>query len=118
MEAVVDLIRDGHGRVSGARIAGADRQTIDVEADLVIGADGIRSKIARILGIGFDATSSHTTASIYGYFDHMPTDGYHWYAMQFIVGVGLDGWRAEWRYEPRWPSAETGWDDDSPEFRV
>ncbi|MHC4940074.1 MAG: hypothetical protein ACYTHK_13985 [Planctomycetota bacterium] len=30
----------------------------------------------------------------------------------------LDGWRAEWRYEPRWPSAETGWDDDSPEFRV
>ena len=77
--SVVDLIRDGHGRVRGARIAGADRQTIDVETDLVIGADGIRSKIARILGIGFDATSSHTTASIYGYWEGLGLEGYHWY---------------------------------------
>ena len=30
----------------------------------------------------------------------------------------LDGWRAQWRYEPRWPSEETGWSGDSPEFRV
>ncbi len=78
-QSVVDLIRDDHGRVRGARIAGADRQVIDVEADLVIGADGIRSKIARILGIGFDSTSSHTTASIYGYWNGLGLEGYHWY---------------------------------------
>jgi len=78
-QSVVDLIRDDHGRVRGATIAGADRQAIDVEADLVIGADGIRSKIARILGIGFDATSSHTTASIYGYWYGLGLEGYHWY---------------------------------------
>ena len=77
--SVVDLIRDDRGRVHGARIAGADRQAIDVEAGLVIGADGIRSKIARILGIGFDATSSHTTASIYGYWEGLGLEGYHWY---------------------------------------
>ncbi len=77
--SLVDLIRDGRGRVRGARIAGADRKTVDVEADLVIGADGIRSKIARLLGIGFDATSSHTTASIYGYWEGLGLDGYHWY---------------------------------------
>jgi hypothetical protein len=30
----------------------------------------------------------------------------------------LDAWRAEWRYEPRWPSAEASWSGDTPEFRV
>lgn len=30
----------------------------------------------------------------------------------------LDGWRAQWRYEPRWPSVDAVWSDDSPEFRV
>jgi hypothetical protein len=30
----------------------------------------------------------------------------------------LDSWRAEWRYEPRWPSAEASWSGDTPEFRV
>lgn len=30
----------------------------------------------------------------------------------------LDDWRAEWRYEPRWPSVESPWTGDSPEFRV
>jgi 2-polyprenyl-6-methoxyphenol hydroxylase-like FAD-dependent oxidoreductase len=78
-QSVVDLIRDDHGRVRGARIAGADRQAIDVEAGLVIGADGIRSRIARILDVGFDATSSHTTASIYGYWEGLGLEGYHWY---------------------------------------
>lgn len=78
-QSVVDLIRDDQGRVRGATIAGADQQAIDVEADLVIGADGIRSRVARILDIGFDATSSHTTASIYGYWDGLGLEGYHWY---------------------------------------
>ena len=77
--SVVDLIRDDRGRVRGARIAGADQQAIDVEAAFVIGADGIRSRIARILGIGFDARSSHATASIYGYWEGLGLEGYHWY---------------------------------------
>ena len=77
--SVIDLIRDDHGRVRGARIAGADQQAVDVEADLVIGADGIRSRIARILGIGLDTRSSHATASIYGYWEGLGLEGYHWY---------------------------------------
>ena len=78
-QSVVDLIRDDGGRVRGARIAGADQQAVDVEADLVIGADGIRSRIARILGIGFDTTSRHASASIYGYWEGLGLEGYHWY---------------------------------------
>jgi flavin-dependent dehydrogenase len=78
-KSVIDLVRDDHGRVRGARIAGADQQAIDLEAGLVIGADGIRSRVARILDIGFDTRSSHATASIYGYWEGLGLEGYHWY---------------------------------------
>ena len=54
--SVVDLVTDDDGRVRGARIASSDRQSVDVSADLVIGADGINSRIARIL----DSELTHT----------------------------------------------------------
>lgn len=34
------------------------------------------------------------------------TDGYHWYAMQFIAGAGLDSWRASAAQQPPDSSAE------------
>ena len=57
--SVVDLLRDADGRVRGAKIAGADRETFDVTADLVIGADGIHSRVARLVGAG-RTTRPHT----------------------------------------------------------
>jgi len=78
-QSVVDLIQDDQGRVRGAKISGAERQVKDIEADLVIGADGNRSRVARILGVEFDTTASHATASIYGYWAGLGLAGYHWY---------------------------------------
>jgi len=78
-QAVVDLIRDDSGRVRGAQLSGADRRVTRVEADLVIGADGIRSRIARILELEPIRTAGHATASIYGYWKDLGLDGYHWY---------------------------------------
>ena len=77
--SVVDLIRDETGRVRGARIAGMDREVVDVPAGLVIGADGLRSRVARILGTEFEYTAPHAACSIYGYFDEVPLEGYHWF---------------------------------------
>lgn len=77
--AVVDLIRSASGRVRGARIAGPGRQVHDVGADLVIGADGIGSKIARLVDAGYEYVAQHATCSIYGYWPDTRTDGYHWY---------------------------------------
>jgi 2-polyprenyl-6-methoxyphenol hydroxylase-like FAD-dependent oxidoreductase len=77
--SVMELIRDDDGRVRGARIAGSDQQSRDVAADLVIGADGIRSRVARLLGLGFEHTVPHTTASIYGYWKDLGLEGNHWY---------------------------------------
>jgi len=78
-QSVIDLIQDDQGRVRGAKISGADREVVTVGADIVIGADGIRSRVARILGAGFDTTAAHTTASIYGYWKDLGLGGYHWY---------------------------------------
>jgi 2-polyprenyl-6-methoxyphenol hydroxylase-like FAD-dependent oxidoreductase len=77
--SVVDLLRTADGRVCGARIAGADRHEIDVVADVVIGADGLRSRIARIVEAEFEYTASHATASIYSYRQDFGLEGFHWF---------------------------------------
>ena len=77
--SVVDLLRDASGRVRGATIAGRDQETVDVAADLVIGADGIRSRVARILDVEVEHSLPHASASIYGYVRGLGLDGYHWY---------------------------------------
>lgn len=77
--SVIDVIRDDDGRVRGARISGADRKEVDIDAGLVIGADGIRSRIARILEPPVDHTTPHAACSIYGYFEDVPLEGYHWF---------------------------------------
>lgn len=77
--SVVDLIRDDHGRVRGARVSGADREVTDVPADLVIGADGMRSRVARILAAEVDYEVPDAACSIYGYWPEVPFEGYHWF---------------------------------------
>jgi flavin-dependent dehydrogenase len=85
-QALVDLLRDADGRVRGARIEGPDRQPLDVTADLVIGADGIRSRVARILGLEPYYQASHTSCAIYAYWEGVPLEGNHWF---FEPGVSI-----------------------------
>lgn len=77
--SLVDLLRDPDGRVCGARIAGGDREEIDVAADLVIGADGLRSHVARMVEAEQQSTASHATASIYSYRQDFGLEGFHWF---------------------------------------
>jgi 2-polyprenyl-6-methoxyphenol hydroxylase-like FAD-dependent oxidoreductase len=77
--SVVDLLRSPDGRVCGAKIAGAGRHEIDVAADVVIGADGLRSRVARIVEAEFEHTASHATASIYSYRQNFGLEGFHWF---------------------------------------
>ena len=39
-------------------------------------------------------------------------------SLQLQFAHFLDNWRAKWTYEARWPTEETTWGGDSPEFRV
>jgi len=78
-QSLVDLLRDDEGRVVGARMSGPDREVTDVTADLVIGADGMRSRVARILGLEADYTAPHAACSIYGYWPDVALEGNHWF---------------------------------------
>ena len=78
-QSVVDLLRGPGGRVCGAKIARADGHVVDVAADLVVGADGVRSRVARILEAELDYEVPETTASIYGYWRDLGLEGYHWF---------------------------------------
>jgi 2-polyprenyl-6-methoxyphenol hydroxylase-like FAD-dependent oxidoreductase len=77
--AAIDLVRDARGRVAGAVLAGADGSPTRVEADIVIGADGIRSPIARLVGAPVERAGRSATAVMYGHFAGLAQDGYHWY---------------------------------------
>ena len=77
--AAIDLVRDARGRVAGAVLAGADGSPTRVEADIVIGADGIRSPIARLVGAPVERAGRSATAVVYGHFAGLAQDGYHWY---------------------------------------
>ena len=77
--AAVDLLRDVRGRVTGVLLAGADGNPTAVEAPIVIGADGIRSPIARLAGAQVERAGRSATAVVYGHFAGLALDAYHWY---------------------------------------
>jgi flavin-dependent dehydrogenase len=49
--AVVDLVRDGDGRVLGVEALGPDQRPRHILGSFTVGADGLRSRVARALGV-------------------------------------------------------------------
>lgn len=74
---VVGLCWDGR-RVVGVQVADERRRIHPLPARLVIGADGRRSTIARLVGAPTIHRARHTSSFVYGYFAHLPADGYEW----------------------------------------
>lgn len=76
---ITGLLRDGSGRVVGVR--GRDRAgaPVAVRAGLTVGADGIRSTVAREAGAATLRTGMGAGAISYGYWSELPVDGYEWF---------------------------------------
>ena len=72
---VVDLARDGHGRVSGAVIADSDGRRAALGARLVVGADGLRSIVSRRLGLARRSRWPSRIALVAHYTDVAGMDG-------------------------------------------
>jgi flavin-dependent dehydrogenase len=81
---LVDLVRTGNGRVCGVRLRDGHERERQVSADLVIGADGARSTVARLVNAGCYRTGRHATGVIFTYWSDTGLDGYHWY---YATGV-------------------------------
>ncbi len=76
--AFEDVLRDGAGRVCGARLRTA-AGVRDVRAGLVIGADGRRSRVARATGARVVTAGRHACATRYAYVAGLEDRGYRWH---------------------------------------
>ena len=77
--SLTGLLRDDEGRVSGAWLEDTDGAARPVGAAIVIGADGLRSTVARHVGAETYHVARHTSAVVYGYWPDLDIDGYHFY---------------------------------------
>lgn len=76
---VTGLLRDDTGRVTGVVARNRGGHPLLATAPLTIGADGIRSVVAREVGARSIRTSGGDgSAFLYGYWDDLPVEGYEW----------------------------------------
>ncbi len=87
--SLIDLIRRGpDGRVGGAVVLDEEGRPAEIAADLVVGADGIGSAVARLAGAPALREGRHATAVVYGHWSGLDAAGYHWhYRKGASVGV-------------------------------
>ena len=81
-----DLIADMRGQVRGVEIRAAGRAALRVSADIVIGADGIGSLVAKCCDAQVLRRGSVSAAHVYGYAPIEPGAGYHWYFRDGLAG--------------------------------
>jgi flavin-dependent dehydrogenase len=82
------LLRDATGRIQGAELEGGDGQLRAVRAAIVVGADGVRSRVAHEVGARVERISRNASGIVYGFWGGLEADGYHWhYAPGVSVGV-------------------------------
>jgi flavin-dependent dehydrogenase len=79
------LIIDHRARVRGiTAVAGGRRHRI--EADIVIGADGLHSTVAQHVGAARVVEGRHAAGVLYSYRENVPVDGYYW---RFQTGASM-----------------------------
>ena len=85
---LVDLVRSDSGRVKGVVIEDDEGRTRRIGAGVVVGADGLRSTVARLVEAEPYRTGRHAASVVFGYYEGLPDDGYHWhYRPGVSVGV-------------------------------
>lgn len=84
--AVGDLFADTRGRVRGIEIRAAGRASLRVSADIVVGADGVGSLVAKCVDAQPSRRGVVSAAHVYGYAPVEAGAGYHWYFRDGIAG--------------------------------
>jgi len=84
---IMDVLRDGDGRVEGALVRTSEGLT-PIRAGIVIGADGRRSRLARAVAAPTRHAGTHAAASVYAYVAGIADRGNRWhYAPGAAAGV-------------------------------
>jgi flavin-dependent dehydrogenase len=74
---VQDVVTDARGRVRGI-VAADGRGRCEIEADFIVGADGLRSTVAERVGAVNVVTGRYSTGTLYTYWENLSIDGYYW----------------------------------------
>lgn len=77
--ALTHLLRTDQGRVCGVQLHDASGRVVEVRARLVVGADGMRSTVARLVDAAVTTPGASAAANVFGYWSGIPVDGYRWY---------------------------------------
>ncbi|MFA9432184.1 NAD(P)/FAD-dependent oxidoreductase [Egicoccus sp. AB-alg2] len=78
-ESTVDrLLRDADGAVTGVEARDARGRRIAARAPITIGADGLRSRVAREVGALTYHQGTNASAMVVGYWAGLDVDGYQW----------------------------------------
>ena len=78
-ETQFDHLRARDGRVTGVVIKDKTGTAHSIDAGVVIGADGLRSTVARLVGAHSYLVGRHASAVVYGHWEGLHLEGYRWY---------------------------------------
>jgi len=81
-----EVLRTDDGRVRGVRACTADGTAVRLPAKVVVGADGVRSRMAGLLGSAVRERHPAESATFYAYVGGLP-----WRCLEFHVGEFADG---------------------------
>jgi len=84
---VRDVLFDARGRATGVVVLQNGR-TERIDADLVIGADGRHSTVARRVGAATRREARHSTGVLYSYWENLGGNEYYW-AYRSAASIGL-----------------------------
>ncbi len=76
---VENVLHDDSGRVVGVRGRDGTGAAIAFRAGLTVGADGVRSTVARAAGAATQRVGTGAGAVIYGYWSELQVEGYEWF---------------------------------------
>ena len=74
-----ELQLDSAGRVTGARLRDLEGCESSVRSDMLIGADGRQSTVARLVDAETCVESGSSAGCVYGYFEGLRREGFHWH---------------------------------------
>jgi flavin-dependent dehydrogenase len=78
------LERSATGRISGVDLEDEAGSVYRVASRVVVGADGLRSTVAKLVGAPTYHEGRHATGCMYGYWSGLDVHGYEWY---FVPGL-------------------------------
>lgn len=74
------------GRVVGVHLKDQKGIKSEITADLVIGADGRQSLVAKLVKALTYARAKNSSGCVYGYYSNIEADGFHWYFGDKVAG--------------------------------